>query len=132
MLGEMDVIKSVLLNTNNDVMIFIVIMIVAVGFYILPIYGMILKGRKQEEERKEKDREYSMEQQQILLSVITKNSSVISDNSQAVVSLKEILKDMKNDNKNSFSRIHNRIDENTKSIVLIQEICSDIKDRMKY
>jgi hypothetical protein len=106
------VLETIAQTTASELILFFVIMAVIA----VPLYIVVLKGRKADKEHERARETQSMEWQKQILDVIKENSSVISG-------LKVTLDNSGEITKSTLERIHKRIDDGN---VISKEISTDI------
>jgi len=105
-----DVYETIIANTDSVVIVFLVVMTLAVVLAIIPLYNLILKGRKAENKN-------SRERDQQLIEVIRENSGVLS-------ALKVTLDNNGAHFGRALERVHERIDEQNRKINKVLVIVS--------
>jgi heme/copper-type cytochrome/quinol oxidase subunit 2 len=110
-----EVIQAVVEQTHSELILFFVLIVVVLVVFILPLYVMIMKDRRDrrttEESRAKTQADADntrqdkyIDREKHIISVITANTEVISG-------LKTTLEIIRTDTTDSFRRIHLRLDE---------------------
>ena len=102
-MSEMDVVSQVANKTDNDVILFTIIILIALVVVMLPLYRIILSGRKFEKESENSRRENELDEKKLIISVVTSNTDVMSQ-------LKATLETIGINTNSALARIHDRID----------------------
>jgi len=92
--------ESIINATGSELILFFIILAIFFAVITIPLYTMMLKGRKA-------DKVHELEREKQVL-------DVIKDNSKVMASLTTVLENSGASTKESFDRIHDRIDEQGK------------------
>jgi len=113
--NEYKILEDIVEKAESDIILFFIIIAVVLIAFLLPLYVLIFKDRKANreielkrdkastEERNSRQDKY-MEREKYIIEVVTANTTVISE-------LRTTLQENKEGNRNSFDRVHLRLDE---------------------
>ena len=108
-------LESIIQKTNNDLIFFFILFIIALIAFFIPFYRLTIKDRK-ERYSQEKQREERL-------------IKVVEQNTEAITKLNTRLEIDSNSTKASFDRLHSRMDaisHDIKNIFLYLRDCSQI------
>ena len=100
----MDTLNEIANGTQNDVIVFSVVLVVALILVMVPVYRMMLGSRKEKREEENARRANELDEKKLILSVVTSNTEVMSQ-------LRSTMENLGINTNASLSRIHKRIDE---------------------
>ena len=110
------IISEVVQSTQNEFILFFVLIIVALVVFIIPLYGMILKDRKAKLTQEDTRQDKYIEREKQIIEVIKENSAVIAG-------LKVTLENIGVSTKSALDRVHERIDKQNKELT---NLASDV------
>ena len=76
--NESDIINSIVGNTQSDLILFFIIMVVAMVIVLLPLYTLISKDRKQKNQLDNTRQDKFIEREKQIIQVITANTEVMT------------------------------------------------------
>ena len=129
-LGYEDVLHEVINKAESDIILLFVIAAVAMVIFMLPLYGMILRDRKERrvsEAARIKDetdaantrQDKYMERERQIIAVITANT-------EAITSLKSIFEISSTSTTSSFARVHDRLDKQAQAAGQMQATLDEV------
>jgi flagellar basal body-associated protein FliL len=101
--SELKLLQDAIHKAESDLIIFFVVLAVVLIAFIIPLYAMILRDRKEHRASESTRQDKYLEREREIIRVITANTEVNAG-------LKATLEMMNADTKSSFVRIHERID----------------------
>ena len=102
-------LEEIARQTNSELILFFVVVSVVLVVVFLPFYRMVLKERKERLSQDSLRQDKYIERERQIIAVITSNTEVIAG-------LKTTLELTTTSTQTSFTRIHDRLDEQSKKI----------------
>ncbi len=100
---ESEILSQVTQKTNSELILFFIIFAIILVVFLLPLYGLLLKDKKEKHKaEKEKRDDYMQREKQII--------EVIKENSEVIASLKVTLENNSVNTNSSLNRLHDKMD----------------------
>jgi hypothetical protein len=101
---EQQILEKIAAQTNSELILFFILVVVALVVFMIPMYRMMMKDRADKAERDGTRQDKYIEREKQIIAVITANTEVISG-------LKAMLEITSAATNSSFTRLHERIDK---------------------
>ena len=108
--NEADVLVEIAKNTESELVVFIILVIVFI-VAVVPIYTLILRDRKQKNQLENDRLSQYMERERRIIEVITANTTTAAELKTLIVEVRTTLEHDRVTLKDSLGRVHGRIDK---------------------
>jgi flagellar basal body-associated protein FliL len=126
-----DVLESIVQKANTELILLAVIMVLIIAA-LTGLYAMFLKGerarRKEDMEKEDARNKAEAERKKATTEITLELMKVVKNNTEVQTRIVTIIDAGNNENRQSFNRVHDRLDELLKNTVLVKAICKDVKD----
>ena len=96
-------------NTDSALIIFFVVMVVAIVIAVIPLYSMVLKGRKADKQHELERAQHELERGRQVLAVVRENSAAIAANTAVIAGLQNVITKHSDATAKALERVHIRV-----------------------
>ena len=102
-------LEGILASTDSVLVVFFVVVAVVFIVAVMPLYNMVLKGRKAEKQHELTRTEQEIMRAEMVLSVVRENSATIAANTAVIAGLHDIIGRHSDSTARALGRIERRI-----------------------
>ena len=116
-----NIYETIATNTDSSLIIFFIVLVVSIIIAVIPLYNMVLKGRKYDRQHELKRAQHELERGQQVLAVVQENSATIAANTSVIMGLQNVLAKHSTATAKALERVHARVDGQAADIAQILE-----------